>query len=67
MKYLSIQYFKDDEGAWHPPGSLIELEHETAALYKSRGYVIAYQTQAVSAPETRVFDMRRKTRKGGAR
>lgn len=66
MKYISTHYFKDDKGQWHSPGDALELEREEASVLKARGLIVAYQTQMVSPPETRVLEMPKGRRRRNA-
>lgn len=53
MKFVVIQFFKDDSGEWHQPGSLVDFGKEEAELYLSRGVIQSYRTQMVRPVETR--------------
>lgn len=66
MRYLVGAFFKDNKGEWHQPGTVIDMEPEEAALWKSRGVIKAYRTQMVTQPETRVVEIpKRRGRNAG--
>lgn len=57
MRYIVNGFFKDSKGQWHQPGTVVELEQDEAALWKSRGVIKTYQTAMVTQPETRVVQI----------
>ena len=66
MRCLAIAFFKRESGQWVQPGVVVDMERDEAALWRSRGAVVNYQTQMVTPPETRIVEMQRGRRRRNA-
>lgn len=52
MRCVVVKYFKDENGQWHQPGKILDVEEDRAREYQEKR-LVSVQTRMVEPTRTR--------------